>query len=206
MENIATSCKRPAEESSTIAVATSVARGTTHAAHSRADSRARTGGDRRVGAEHADAGAELGSTKRNYVLADMSGNDFAMLHAGVGEDVLNQVVAVLVAGNVNQGDTGAVDSTLAHTVEVATEKVATANLEALLDNFGGVLISAILGSVTDDVVNSTRSIGRGTMLANVLDAPVAELAMSDDVNIGKDLLNAGALDTLVSKEVDTMKP
>jgi hypothetical protein len=43
------------------------------------------------------------------------------------------------------------------------------------------------------MVDGTAAILRSTMLADVLDAPVAKLAMGDNVNVGKDLLNAGAL-------------
>jgi len=127
------------------------------------------------------------------VLADVSSHNLAMLRAGVGKDPLNEVVAVLVAGNVNQGDARAVHATLTHTIEVATQKLRTPNLETLLDNLGSKLVHAVLSGVADDVVDSTAAISRGTVLANVLNAPVAKLAVGHDVDVGEDLLNAGAL-------------
>lgn len=43
------------------------------------------------------------------------------------------------------------------------------------------------------MVDGAAAVSRGAMLADVLNAPVAELAMGDNVNVGEDLLNAGAL-------------
>jgi hypothetical protein len=43
------------------------------------------------------------------------------------------------------------------------------------------------------VVNGSAAVGRSTVLADVLNAPVAELAVGDDVDVLKNLLNAGAL-------------
>ncbi len=43
------------------------------------------------------------------------------------------------------------------------------------------------------MVYSTTAVSRGAVLANVLDAPVAELAVGHDIDVGKDLLDARAL-------------
>jgi len=43
------------------------------------------------------------------------------------------------------------------------------------------------------MINSAATISWGTMLADVLNAPIAELTMSNNVDTGKDLLNARAL-------------
>jgi len=44
------------------------------------------------------------------------------------------------------------------------------------------------------MVNGSTTISWSTVLANVLNAPIAKLAMGDNVNASKDLLNAGALE------------
>lgn len=44
------------------------------------------------------------------------------------------------------------------------------------------------------MVNGAAAVRRGAVFANVLNAPIAELTMSDDVDVGEDFLNARALD------------
>lgn len=127
------------------------------------------------------------------MLADVSRHNITLLRAGVGQDVLNQVVSVLVAGDVDQRDPGTIDPTLAHAVEVAGQEIDATDLETLFHNLGGVLIHAVLGCESDDMINRTASILWSTMLAYVLNAPVAKLAMGDDVDAGKDLFDAGPL-------------
>ena len=173
--------------------ATTAVAGTGHPSWHGANAWTRPGRGRVVSAEHTDAGAELGSAERDHVLTDMGGNDLAMLGRGVRQNVLNEVVAVLVAGNVNQGDPRPVDAPFADAVQIAAQELGPADFQTLLDNLGGELIHAVLRSIADDMVNSTASVRGSTVLADVLDAPVAELAMSDNVNVGQHLLYAGTL-------------
>lgn len=121
-----------------------------------------------------------------------------MLGIRVGQDVLDQVVAVLVAGDVDQRDARTVRTAFADAVQVAREELRSSDLEALLNDLGRELIHAVLGRVADDVVDGTAAIGGSAMLADVLDAPVAELTMGDDVDVCQDLLNAGTLRPQVS--------
>jgi len=132
------------------------------------------------------------------MLANMSCHNLAMLRRRVRQDVLDQIVTILVAGNVNQGNPRSVDTPLAHTVKVSTKEFRTADLQALLDHLGGELIHAVLGSVADDMVNGAAAVGWSAMLADVLDAPVTELAVSNDVDIGQYLFDAGTLSGCVS--------
>lgn len=87
-----------------------------------------------IGAEHSNAGAELRSTKGNHVLPDVSRNDLAMLRVGMGQNVLDEVVAILVAGDIDQRDAWTVMSALANAIQIATQELGTSNLEALLNN------------------------------------------------------------------------
>ena len=162
-------------------------------AHSRTNTRTRASLDSRVGAKHADTRAKLRSTKRNHVLANVLGDNLTMLRVGVREDVLDEVVAVLVAGDINQGNARTIVTALTNSIKIAGKEVNTANLEALLNNLRSKLIHAVLGSIADDMVNCSAAISRSAVLADVLNAPVAELTVSNNVDAGKDLFNARTL-------------
>ncbi|MBE3045571.1 hypothetical protein IMZ48_24095 [Candidatus Bathyarchaeota archaeon] len=123
----------------------------------------------------------------------MSSDHVAVLGTGVRQDVLNQVVAVLVAGNVNERNARSVGTAFADPIQVSTEELGSANLQALLDNLGGKLVGAVLGRVPDDVVDGTAAVGGSAMLADVLDAPVAKLPVGNNVNVREDFLDAGSL-------------
>lgn len=43
------------------------------------------------------------------------------------------------------------------------------------------------------MVNRTAAVSRSTMLADVLNAPIAELTMRDDVDAGEDFIDTRAL-------------
>ena len=151
-----------------------------------------------VGAEHADTGAELGAAERDHVLPNVRCDNVAVLRSRVGENVLNEIIAVLVTGDVDERNARSVDSALADTVKVATKKLRATNLQALLNNLGGKLVHAILGSIADDMIDSAAPVRRGAMLADMLDAPVAKLAMSHNVDVGQDFFDAGTLGSNVS--------
>lgn len=127
------------------------------------------------------------------MLTDMCCNHLAVLRGGIVENPLNKVIAVLVACNVNQGDPSSVPPAFADSIQVSAKKVCAANLQTLLDNLGCKLIGAILGGITNDVIDGTASIRWGSVLANVLNAPVAKLAMGNNINVGKNLFDARTL-------------
>lgn len=146
-----------------------------------------------VGAQHAHTRAKLGSAERDHVLADVGSDNLTVLGGGVSQDVLDEVVAVLVAGNVDQRDPRAVEAAFADAVQIASEEIGAANLETLFDNLGGELVHAVLGSITDDVINSPAAVRRSPVLADVLDAPVSKLSVGDQVDVDQHLLNARTL-------------
>jgi len=127
------------------------------------------------------------------VLADVSSDHVSVLGVGMGQDVLNEIIAILVAGNVDQRNARAVETTLTDPVKVAAQKFGASDLETLLNDFGSELIHGILCSVTNDMINRTAAVGRGTVFADMLNAPVAKLAVCHDVDVGKDFFNAWAL-------------
>jgi hypothetical protein len=63
----------------------------------------------------------------------------------------------------------------------------------LLSIRGGILIHTVLRCKAEDVVDGTAAISRGTMLADVLNAPVAELAMGNHIDASEDFVDAGTL-------------
>jgi hypothetical protein len=77
--------------------------------------------------------------------------------------------------------------------EVTIHKFNTTNLEAFLHNLGSKLVDAVIVGILENVVDDTTLVRRGTMLAQVLDTPVAELTVSDEVDACNDFLNGGAL-------------
>lgn len=157
------------------------------------NSRTRTSLDSGIGAEHANSRAEFRTAERDHVLADMLSNNLTVLRVGMGQNVLNEVVAILVTCDIDQWNAWSVETSFTDSVKVAPKEINTTNLEAFLNNLGGELIHAIFRSIANDVVNCTASISWGTMFANVLDAPIAELTMSNNINAGKNLFNAGTL-------------
>jgi len=127
------------------------------------------------------------------MLSDVLSNNLTVLWVGVSENVLDEIIAVLVTGDIDQWDARTIETTLTDTVKVAAEEVNTTNLEALLNNLGSKLVHAVLRGVADDVVDGSAAISWGTMLADVLNTPITELAMSNDINACQDLLDARAL-------------
>jgi hypothetical protein len=82
---------------------------------------------------------------------------------------------------------------LADALQIAVEELVAANLQTLLDDFGSILVHAVLGGEAQDVIDSAASISWCTVFADVLDAPVAKLAMSDDVDAGENFVDTGTL-------------
>jgi hypothetical protein len=99
---------------------------------------------------------------------------------------------------INQRHARTVGATLTDTLQIAVEELVTTNLETLLNDLGSILINAIVGSEAKNMVDGPGTISWGAMLADMLDAPIAKLAMGDDVNAGEDLVDAGPLETGVS--------
>jgi hypothetical protein len=54
------------------------------------------------------------------VLADVGSNNLTMSRVGMREDVLDEVVTILITGNVDQWDSSPIMTTLANTVKVVT--------------------------------------------------------------------------------------
>ena len=144
------------------------------------------------------------------MLPDVAADSLAMLRTSIGQDVLDEVISKLVASNwkdisigqweprersltVNQWHARTVRATLADALQIPVQKLGVTNLKTLLNDLGGVLIHAVLGGEAEDVVDGTTAVGGSTMLTDVLDAPVTELAVGDDIDAGKDFIDTRTL-------------
>lgn len=94
---------------------------------------------------------------------------------------------------VNQWDARTVGTSFAYTLEVTLHKLRTANFETLLDDLGCKLVHAILGGIAKNVVDRTASILRRSVFADMLNAPVSELAMSNNINACEDFIDTRPL-------------
>lgn len=77
--------------------------------------------------------------------------------------------------------------------EVTVEKVHTSNLKAFLHDFGGILIDAVAVSIGKNMVNDPALVLWFSVLAQVLNAPVSELTMSNEVNVVNDFIDGRSL-------------
>ena len=55
------------------------------------------------------------------------------------------------------------------------------------------MVHAIFGGIPENMVNRTASILRSSVFANMLDAPISELAVGDNVNAGEDFIDTRSL-------------
>ena len=74
--------------------------------------------------------------------------------------------------------------------QVLAKELVAFDLEALLDYLRRVLIDAVVHCTMKDMINRTTHIIWCTMLADVLNTPIAELAMGNEINVSKHLFNA----------------
>lgn len=116
----------------------------------------------------------------------------------MGEDVLNEVVAVLITRNVDKGNTGTIHTPLADPIQVAAQELGPTDFQALFNDFGSELIHRVLRGVSNDMIDGTAPVSGSTVLTDVLDAPVSKLTVGHDVNVEQDFLDAGTLDLYVS--------
>lgn len=127
------------------------------------------------------------------MLANVSSNDLTVLRIGMSEDVLDEVVAILVTRNVDEWNTGTIHTPLADSIEIAAQEFGATNLEALFNDLGSKLVHRVLRCVPNHMIDGTATVCRSTVLTNVLDTPIAELAVSHNVDVQKNFLDAGTL-------------
>lgn len=97
-------------------------------------------------------------------------------------------------------DSRAIRAAFANTVEITSKKLGTANLKTLFDNLRGKLVHAILRGISNDMINCAATVGWHSVLTDVLDAPITELAARHYINAREDLVDTRTLHLLVSKK------
>lgn len=73
------------------------------------------------------------------------------------------------------------------------QELGPGHLETFFDYLGGELIGTVLGGKAKDMLDGTTLVSRTTVLANVLDTPITELAMRDNVDTTEDFVDARTL-------------
>jgi hypothetical protein len=127
------------------------------------------------------------------VLADVDSNLLSLVSMSVHQDPLDEIIAILVASDVDERNARTIWTSSGDDTQVLIQELMTANLETFLNNLGGELIDAVVVGVVQNVVDDTALVRRRAMLAKMLDAPVAKLAMSNEVNVGDHFLDGRAL-------------
>lgn len=78
-------------------------------------------------------------------------------------------------------------------IEIAVQEIVTADLEALLNHFGCKLIDGVFRGKAKDVLNGASAVGDRSMFANMLNTPIAELTMGNNVDTGQNFVDTRAL-------------
>lgn len=118
------------------------------------------------------------------MLANMGSDNLTVLWVGMRKNVLDKIIAVLVACDVDKRYPWAVNASLTHSIKVTAKEFSTADLQTLFNNLGGELVHRVLRGVPNNMVNGSAPVCRGSMLANVLDTPITKLTVGHNVNVG----------------------
>ena len=106
-------------------------------------SRTRTSDRARIAAEHGNSRAKLGTTKGDHVLADVNGDLLTLMVMGVHQDPLDEVVAILIASDVDEWDAWTIRASSGDDSKVPIQELKTTNLQTLLDDLGSELVDAV---------------------------------------------------------------
>jgi hypothetical protein len=96
-----------------------------------------------IAAKHSNSRAKLGAAKRDHMLADVNGNLLSLMMVGVHQDPLDEVIAVLVASNVDEWDAWTIGMRSGDDSEITFQEFRSTDLQALLDHLGGELVNAV---------------------------------------------------------------
>lgn len=79
---------------------------------------------------------------------------------------------------INQRHPRSISTTSTHARKITIQKFRAAYLQTFLYNFRGKLVHTVVNCPKKDMFNGAAPIVRGTMLADMLNAPIAKLSMS----------------------------
>lgn len=152
-----------------------------------------------IGTKHAYTRPKLAAAERHHVLAYMGCHNLTMLRIRVLQDILNQIVAILIACNIDQWNAWTFVASFTDPVQVSFQKIGTTNFETLFDNLRSELIHAVFSSITNDMVNGTATVGGSPVLTDVLNAPITKLTMGHDIDACEDFFDTGTLSKISPK-------
>lgn len=124
------------------------------------DTRARSGDRCRVATQHSHTRAEFGASEGDHMFANMAGNLLALMMVAVHQDPLNQVIAVLITRDVDQGNARSIRVGSGHTMQVLLHELCSTNLEALLNHFRGKLVNAVAVGVVQNMIDDASLVRR----------------------------------------------
>jgi len=101
---------------------------------------------------------------------------------GIHQNPLDQIIAVLVASNIDERNAWTIWMSCGDDSEISIKEFDPTNLETLLDDFGSKLVNAVAVRVGKNVIDNSAPVCRRTMFAEMLDAPITELAMSNEID------------------------
>lgn len=94
---------------------------------------------------------------------------------------------------IDQWHAGTVWSTLTDAFQIPIQKFSATNFETFLNNLRCILVHTVLGSEAKNVIDSATTVRSSTMLADMLNAPVPELTMCDDIDARQNFVDTRAL-------------
>jgi len=118
----------------------------------------------------------------------------------MGKAVRKRSMTYLIPSNVDERHTRTVSTTLTDFFKVSIEELGARNFETLFDNLRGELVGTVLCCIAKDVFDSTGLVRTCTVLADMLDTPIAELAVRNNIDAAKDFVDAGTLENIVINE------
>ena len=109
------------------------------------------------------------------------------------QEVLNEIVAMDIRADIDQGHAGTTRFLFGDLANVRLKEFMSTGFQCLLDDFGGELICAVCCGVLDDDVKGSKTILWMSMFDDVLDDPISPLTAGDGVDIFKNLFNTRPL-------------
>jgi hypothetical protein len=132
-------------------------------------------------------------TERHHVLANMKGNLIPNSRRTILQEELNEIVAIDVGTDIDQGHTWTTRFLFRDLGDVGLEEFVATSFQCLFNDFGGELVGAVGCCVIEDDFKGTETVFWMAVFDNVLDDPISPLTTSNGVDIFKNLLNTRSL-------------
>lgn len=94
---------------------------------------------------------------------------------------------------IDQRHARAVRTASANTGKITVKELSTTNFKTFFNNLRSELVHAIISGPHEDMLDGTVLVMWSSVLTDVLDAPIAKLAVGEEINFCKNFLNSRAL-------------